>query len=140
MTFRWTQELKQGGSLLLYRPGTAQEHKGPDGISRNPPGVQSLLLARKRDWINFRARTRGKPLEEEDDDGRLPDQYKPWPELPPVVVYKDGLVRRPKKAAILHVNNPDYPLKQIEKYKKKIQEDEIRSKTLDKDFRKRRGY
>ena len=30
MEFRWMTELKQGGSLLLYRPGTSQAHQGPD--------------------------------------------------------------------------------------------------------------
>ena len=53
---------------MHYRPGTAQGHKAPDGISRNPPGVQNLILARKRDWIDLRARIRGKPVEEEEDD------------------------------------------------------------------------
>ena len=57
MEYRWITEVKQGGLLLLHRPGTSQSHQGPDGLSRNPPGAQSVILARK--WIAFRAEIKG---------------------------------------------------------------------------------
>jgi hypothetical protein len=91
------------------------------------------------DTVTFKL-TMLEKVEDKDDDGRLPDVFKPWHELPPVVVYKDGMVRRPKHATLLHVNNPDYPPKQIEIYKRKVELEELRAKTLDKDIRKRRGY
>ena len=62
--------------MLLHRPGTSQAHQGPDGLSRNPPGTQGLVLARRRDWITFRSRIKGidQALEEEDDEDKiLPD-------------------------------------------------------------------
>ena len=80
MEFRWMMELRQGGSLLLHRPGTSQAHQGADGVSRNPPGAQSVILARKREWIAFRAKIKGveEGLEEEEDEEKiLPD---PTPE------------------------------------------------------------
>ena len=72
MEYRWMTELRQGGSLLLHRPGTSQAHHGPDGLSRNPPGTQGLILARRRDWISFRARIKGvdQALVEEDDEAK----------------------------------------------------------------------
>ena len=45
-------------------------------MSRNPPGTQSLILARRRGWLAFRAEIKGidKGLEEEDDEDKvLPD-------------------------------------------------------------------
>ena len=35
--FRWITELLQGGSRLVYRPGSGVLHKGPDAISRPRP-------------------------------------------------------------------------------------------------------
>ena len=63
-------ELTQGGSPLMYRPGTSQAHRGPDGLSRNVPGLQGIVLARKRDWVTFRSLIQGIPeaLEEEEDE------------------------------------------------------------------------
>ena len=73
MEYRWMVELQQGGSLLLYRLGTSQAHHGPDGLSRNPPGTSQLVLARKRDWISFRAAVKGiqAALQEEEDEDKL---------------------------------------------------------------------
>ena len=76
MEYRWMVELTQGGSPLMYRPGTSQAHQGPDGLSRNVPGLQSIVLARKRDWIDFRAKIKGisQALEEEEDEEKeLPE-------------------------------------------------------------------
>ena len=44
--YRWHAELVQGGSLLLYRPGTGAMHRLPDALSRNPPGC----LEFSADW------------------------------------------------------------------------------------------
>ena len=70
MEYRWMVELTQGGSPLMYRPGTSQAHRGPDGLSRNVPGLQGIVLARKRDWVTFRSLIQGIPeaLEEEEDE------------------------------------------------------------------------
>merc|ERR1712139_754532 len=52
--FRWHAELVQGGSLLLYRPGTGAMHKLPDALSRHPPMRDALNLSRIGDWTKFR--------------------------------------------------------------------------------------
>ena len=57
--YRWFQEIVQGGSLLLYRPGAGQLHKAPDGLSRNPEGRDRLILAKNAEWSGFRERIRG---------------------------------------------------------------------------------
>ena len=57
--FRWYQEINQGGSLLLHRPGGSTLHKGPDGLSRNVEGRDHLILARSSEWEGYRERIRG---------------------------------------------------------------------------------
>ena len=74
MHFRWMCELLQGGSRLLYRPGTSALHRGPDGTSRNPVNGDALVLARASEWDRFRAVIRGTSEDREMDD--------PEPELP----------------------------------------------------------
>ena len=44
--YRWHAELTQGGTLLLYRPGSGALHKLPDVLSRNPHLRDQLNLAR----------------------------------------------------------------------------------------------
>ena len=56
---RWWQEITEGGSLLWHRPGKGVMHTAPDGLSRNPPGRDRLILAQQKDWIDFRARIQG---------------------------------------------------------------------------------
>ena len=41
--FRWYAEITQGGTIVLHRPGASALHKGPDGLSRNPEGRDSLI-------------------------------------------------------------------------------------------------
>ena len=57
--YRWYQEICEGGSLLIYRPGTSALHKGPDGLSRNCEGRDKLILAKQNDWTDCRKRIRG---------------------------------------------------------------------------------
>ena len=57
--FAGMQNLVQGGSLLLYRPGTGAMHKLPDALSRHPPTRDALNIARIGDWTKFRHVTRG---------------------------------------------------------------------------------
>ena len=57
--YRWHSELTQGGSLLLYRPGTGALHKLPDALSRNPSLLDALNLSRIGDWTQHRAAIRG---------------------------------------------------------------------------------
>ena len=57
--FRWFQEVTEGGSLLLYRPGQSASHKGPDGLSRNSEGRDLLILAKNSEWGEYRNRIRG---------------------------------------------------------------------------------
>ena len=57
--YRWYQEIIQGGSLLLHRPGASTLHKGPDGLSRNVEGRDHLILAKDADWIKYRDRIKG---------------------------------------------------------------------------------
>ena len=56
---RWYQEIVEGGSLLMHRPGASTLHRGPDGISRNPEGRDRLLMAKDSEWDGFRQRIRG---------------------------------------------------------------------------------
>jgi hypothetical protein len=56
-------------------------------LSRNPPGTQSLILARRREWIAFRANIKGieQAFEEEDDEdkyhpGNSPEAERPFHE------------------------------------------------------------
>ena len=51
--YRWHAELTQGGSQLLYRAGTSVVHKVCDGLSRNPPRRDELILARIGDWTQL---------------------------------------------------------------------------------------
>ena len=97
MDYRWMTELKQGGSLLLHRPGTSQSHQGPDGLSRNPRGAQSVILARKREWIAFRAEIKGieQGLEEEDDEEKI----LPEPEENGLDFFHEDLVDNWKRSA-----------------------------------------
>ena len=69
--FRWYQEITEGGSLLLHRPGVSAHNKGPDGISRNPEGRDSLILAKSGEWEGFRARIQG--IKNEILEGRAGD-------------------------------------------------------------------
>ena len=73
--FRWLSELLQGGSLLLYRPGAGVMHRAPDGISRNPPGRDRLILARAGELEELRARIRGvrRSIELGDFDNEEPE-------------------------------------------------------------------
>ena len=57
--YRWFQEVVEGGSLLLHRPGASSLHKGPDGLSRNVEGRDRLILARSIEWEYYRNRIRG---------------------------------------------------------------------------------
>jgi hypothetical protein len=57
--FRWYQEIVEGGSLLLHRPGASALHKAPDGLSRNPEGRDLLIQAKSQDWIFYRQKIRG---------------------------------------------------------------------------------
>ena len=57
--YRWYQEVVEGGSLLLHRPGVSALHKGPDGLSRNVEGRDQLILAKSTEWTNYRKRIRG---------------------------------------------------------------------------------
>eukprot|EP00505_MAST-04D_sp_SCG-Rhode-Island_P000662 Stramenopile-MAST_4_protein_662 len=93
---------------------------------------------RDGDTITFKLTVLEK-LEEKDDDGRLPDVFKPWPDLPPVVVYDGGIVRRPKKPDILMVEDPT-PESSVRQYLENSEKAELQAKTLDKTFRQRRGY
>ena len=72
--FRWYQEITEGGSLLLHRPGASALHKGPDGLSRNPPGRDQLIRAKDSEWEGYRDRIRGiqrtiEKGEADDEDG-----------------------------------------------------------------------
>ena len=69
---RWLQEISEGGSLLLYRPGTGNLHRGPDGLSRNPEGRDRLILAKDSEWVGFRERIRG--IEKTIREGRADDE------------------------------------------------------------------
>ena len=57
--YRWYQEVVEGGSLLLHRPGVSALHKGPDGLTRNVEGRDQLLLAKSTEWTGYRNRIRG---------------------------------------------------------------------------------
>ena len=57
--YRWYQEITEGGSLLLFRPGVSALHKGPDGLSRNCEGRDWLILAKDSEWKEYRNRIRG---------------------------------------------------------------------------------
>ena len=57
--YRWYQEIRAGGSLLLFRPGASSLHKGPDGLSRNVEGRDKLILAKTSEWHALRKRIRG---------------------------------------------------------------------------------
>ena len=57
--FRWFSEIVSDGSILLHRPGQASSHRGPDGISRNPPGRDKLIRAKDSEWKDWRKRIRG---------------------------------------------------------------------------------
>ena len=57
--YRWYQEIVEGGSLLLHRPGASALHKGPDGLSRNVEGRDQLILAKSNEWKNLRRRIKG---------------------------------------------------------------------------------
>ena len=57
--FRWFSEIVGDGSVLLHRPGQAASHRGPDGISRNPPGRDKLIRAKDSEWKYWRQRIRG---------------------------------------------------------------------------------
>ena len=82
MHYRWMSELLQGGSKLVYRPGTGVMHKGVDGLSRNVPGIQELQLSKQRDWIEYRLQEKsGVPGAIEEDQGDPQDQM---PELPEI--------------------------------------------------------
>ena len=70
--FRWHAEITQGGSLLLYRAGTGTLHKVPDGLSRNPPSRDELILARAGEWARHRAAIRG--VEDAMDRGEFDDE------------------------------------------------------------------
>ena len=70
--FRWYQEITEGGSLLLHRPGVSAQNKGPDGISRNPEGRDALILAKSDYWDGFRARIQG--IKKEILEGRAGDE------------------------------------------------------------------
>ena len=70
--FRWIAELLQGGSRLLYRPGTGALHKGPDAISRHPEGRDQLILAKADQWAFHRASIRG--LEQATHSGEFDDE------------------------------------------------------------------
>lgn len=48
-------ELLQGGSRLLYRPGTGALHVGPDAISRRLDWKDKLILAKASEWTRHRA-------------------------------------------------------------------------------------
>ena len=92
---RWYQEIVEGGSLLMHRPGASALHRGPDGISRNPEGRDRLLMAKDSEWDGFRQRIRGiieavRSGEADDDEPQAltiehlektrPDALKPLPE------------------------------------------------------------
>ena len=56
---RWYQEIVEGGSLLLHRPGESTLHRGPDGLSRNCEGRDQLILAKSSEWESHRQTIRG---------------------------------------------------------------------------------
>ena len=70
--FRWAQEIVEGGNLLLHRPGESAQHKGPDGLSRNPEGRDQLILAKSSDWEGDRKRIKG--IIEEIKSGAVDDE------------------------------------------------------------------
>ena len=70
--FRWHAEITQGGSLLLYRAGTGTLHKVPDGLSRNHPSRDQLILSRTGDWAEQRAPIRG--VQAAHDAGEFDDE------------------------------------------------------------------
>ena len=88
---RWWEEITEGGSLLLHRPGESALHKGPDGISRNVEGRDHLIRASNSEWEYYRARIRGiqeailSGLADDDEAQALtvdqvpPDQLEPLP-------------------------------------------------------------
>ena len=94
---------------------------------------------RDGDKIVFKLTTLEK-IVEEDNEGRLPDTFKAWHALPPVVVYKDNIVRRPKHPDILHVDGVTYPAKLMKEYHETKINNEKNANSLDKTFRERRGY
>jgi hypothetical protein len=60
--FRWNAEIRSDGSKLLYAAGTGTRHRGPDALSRHPPGRDQLILARSSEWDKYRACIRGVEL------------------------------------------------------------------------------
>ena len=70
--FRWITELLQGGSRLVYRPGTGVLHKGPDAISRHPEGRDQLILAKANEWSKHKAVIKG--IEEAIQAGEFDDE------------------------------------------------------------------
>ncbi len=92
--YRWYQEVVEGGSILLHRPGEHSLHKGPDGLSRNVEGRDRLILAKSTEWAHIRNRIRGigEAIQEgqaDDDepealtmevlDKTVPEELKPLP-------------------------------------------------------------
>ena len=57
--FRWFQELVEGGSVVMHRPGESTLHRGPDGLSRNCEGRDQLILAKSSEWTAHRQTIRG---------------------------------------------------------------------------------
>ena len=58
--YRWYQEVVEGGSLLLHRPGASALHRGPDGLSRNVEGRDQLILAKDQEWAGYRKQIMGR--------------------------------------------------------------------------------
>ena len=119
--YRWYQEIVEGGSLLLHRPGVSALHKCPDGLSRNVEGRDHLILAKSSEWTDYRDRIRGiqRAIEEEPDDGgagALTCEMLPKEKLEPLP-YDQGLAaslqyekreqdaKHPKRP-VLHIEKP----------------------------------
>ena len=94
--YRWFQEIVEGGSLLLHRPGSSALHKGPDGLSRNVEGRDHLILARSADWQYYRNRIRGiqeaiqQGIADDDEQEALTVDKVPKDKLEPLP-YEEGL-------------------------------------------------
>ena len=69
--YRWFAEITQGGDVILYNPGTSVLHKVADGLSRECPYRDRLLLGRVGDWAQTRRNIRG--VEKETANGQFTD-------------------------------------------------------------------
>ena len=117
--FRWNAEIRADGSKLLYAAGTGARHRGPDALSRHPPGRDQLILARSSEWDQYRVRIRG--VEEgiaagrftHDDPGVIEVDTLPPEKLEPVPF--EVL----KKAGVVEDSTPTWVRQRLEEAKRK---------------------